>query len=134
MKLFLLSFATSIAAMLAIDSVWLRTMYARFYEPNLGHLLAENVSYGPATAFYVVYGVGLTLLVLLPALESGSSLSRVFLYGAIYGFIAYGTYDLTNHATLRDWPLIVTAVDMAWGALLTGTISAIANIVTRFID
>lgn len=131
MKLFLLSFASSISAMLAIDSVWLRSMNARFYEPNIGHLLAENVKYGPAAAFYVVYGIGLTLLVLLPALEAGSSLARVFLFGAVYGLIAYGTYDLTNHATLRDWPLIVTAVEMAWGAVLTGAISVVSNVVTR---
>jgi len=131
MKPFLISTLSAIVSMLAIDSVWLNTMYSRFYKPNIGHLLGETVNYGPAAFFYLIYGSGLSLLVILPAITAGSGLGRVFLYGAIYGIVAYGTYDLTNQATLRDWPVLVTMVDIVWGALLTGTVATIATWVTR---
>lgn len=131
MKIILVHFVSVIVAMLAIDSVWLNTMYSRFYQPQIGHLLADQVRYGPAAVFYVIYAAGLTILVLQPAMAAGSGVGRVFLYGAVYGLIAYATYDLTNHATLKDWPTLVTVVDMVWGTLLTGTVSVIANLVAR---
>lgn len=131
MKPFLISTISAIVSMLAIDSVWLNTMYSRFYKPNIGHLLGDSVNYGPTAFFYLIYGSGLSLLVILPAITAGSGLGRVFLYGAIYGIVAYGTYDLTNQATLRDWPVWVTLVDIVWGALLTGTVAIIATWVTR---
>ncbi len=131
MKIMLVHFVSVIVAMLAIDSVWLKTMYSRFYQPHIGHLLADQVRYGPAAAFYVIYAAGLVILVLQPAMAAGSGMGRVFLYGAVYGLMAYATYDLTNHATLKDWPAIVTIVDLVWGTLLTGTVSVIANWVAR---
>lgn len=126
MKPFLIAFFAAAATMTAIDSVWLRTMYSRFYQPQIGHLLAENVKYGPAVAFYLVYLTGLLVLVVMPALKSGAGWGQVFLLSAVFGVVAYGTYDLTNHATLRDWPWIVTVVDMVWGGLLTGTVGSVA--------
>lgn len=126
MKPLLISFIAAAATMTAIDSVWLRTMYARFYQPQIGHLLAENVKYGPAVAFYVVYLVGLMVLVVSPMLKNGAGWGQVFLMSAVFGIVAYGTYDLTNHATLRDWPWIVTVVDMVWGGLLTGVVGSVA--------
>jgi uncharacterized membrane protein len=131
MKPFLISVAATIVSMLAIDSVWLRTMYSRFYQPKIGHLLGDTVNYGPAAVFYLIYGVGLTLLVIQPALASASGFGRIFLMGAVYGIVAYGTYDLTNQATLRDWPVMVTIIDIIWGALLTGTVAVIASWVTQ---
>ncbi len=131
MKIILVHFVSVIVAMLAIDSVWLNTMYSRFYQPRIGHLLADQVRYGPAALFYVIYAAGLTILVLQPAMVAGSSAGRVFLYGAVYGLIAYATYDLTNHATLKDWPTVVSVVDMVWGTVLTGTVSVIAHMVAR---
>jgi uncharacterized membrane protein len=126
MKSFLIAIAAAAATMIAIDSVWLRTMYTRFYQPNIGHLLAEHVKYGPAVAFYAVYLTGLMLLVVMPMLKSGAGWGQVFLMSAVFGVVAYGTYDLTNHATLRDWPWIVTVVDMVWGGLLTGVVGSVA--------
>jgi uncharacterized membrane protein len=126
MKPFLIAFAAAAATMTAIDSVWLRTMYSRFYQPNIGHLLAEQVKYGPAVVFYIVYLTGLMILVVMPAFKSGAGWGQVFLMSAVFGVVAYGTYDLTNHATLRDWPWIVTVVDMIWGGLLTGVVGSVA--------
>lgn len=82
-------------------------------------------------AFYVLYAVGVVVLVVLPALEHEHPLGRAILYGALLGLVAYGTYDLTNQATLRGWSSVVTLVDMTWGAFLTGVVVAIAVTMAR---
>lgn len=122
---------SAVVSFLAIDAVWLSVMTKRFYTPNLGHLLAEAPKFGPAIVFYALYVVGVLYFVILPALEGGSSPLRVFLSGALFGLVAYGTYDLTNQATLKDWPVVVTAVDLVWGACLTGFVALIAVVVSR---
>ena len=71
--------------------------------------------------------------VISPAMKQGTSLLNIFLYGALFGLVAYATYDLTNHATMRDWPLHVTLLDMAWGALLTGATSVIVIYITNLL-
>lgn len=115
------------ATLAVLDFLWLSTMTKLFYRPRLGGLLGDQLVWPPALLFYVLYGVGLLAFVLRPALNpalhDGSGLLTVFLWGGLFGLVAYGTYDLTNHATLRDWPLAVTVVDMAWGALISGTAS-----------
>lgn len=122
---------SAVVSFLAIDAVWLSVMSKRFYTPNIGHLLAEAPKFGPAIVFYVLYLIGVLYFVILPALENGTSLFRVFLSGALFGLVAYGTYDLTNQATLKDWPVVVTAVDLVWGACLTGLVAFIAVSVSR---
>jgi uncharacterized membrane protein len=116
--------AAGMWAMLGLlDFLWLSTMTKLFYRPRLAPLLAEQLVWPPALLFYLLYGVGLLAFVLRPALNDGSGLLAVFLWGGLFGLVAYGTYDLTNHATLRDWPLAVTVIDMAWGALISGVAS-----------
>jgi uncharacterized membrane protein len=111
-------------AMLAVlDFLWLSTMTKLFYRPRLGDLLNEQPVWAPAVLFYVLYGIGLLAFVLRPALSDGTGLLAVFLWACLFGLVAYGTYDLTNHATIRDWPVAVTVVDMAWGALISGVAS-----------
>lgn len=106
------------AAFLAIDSVWLSQMASRFYRPALGEMLAEKPNLAAAAVFYVLYVTGILVLAVLPALEKGG-FGRAAMLGAFVGLFAYGTYDLTNHATIRDWPLRLTVVDMFWGTILT---------------
>lgn len=131
MKSFLISYATAFFSMLAIDAVWLSVMSKRFYTPYLGHLLADAPRFVPAGIFYVLYIFGIVFFVVSPALENGASLLKVFLSGALLGLFAYATYDLTNQATLKSWPTIVTLVDLVWGTLLTGTIAVLAVVVTK---
>jgi len=131
MKSFLISYATAFVSMLAIDAVWLSVMAKRFYTPYIGHLLADAPRFVPAGIFYMLYIFGMVFFVVSPALANGASLLKVFLSGALLGLFAYATYDLTNQATLKSWPAIVTLVDLAWGALLTGTIAVLAVVVTR---
>lgn len=124
MKQFLLAYTSAAAMMLALDFVWLSTMAARLYRPELGDLLADDFRAGPALAFYVFYIFGVVRFAALPALREGGW-RKALLNGALLGLVAYGTYDLTNQATLRRWPFVVTAFDLLWGAFLTGA-SALA--------
>ena len=109
-----------------IDGIWLSTMAPRFYQRYIGHLLAATPNWTVAVVFYLLYMVGIVALVVQPSIAQGHTLLRTLMYGAIFGGIAYATYDLTNHATMKDWPAIVTIVDIIWGAILTGSVSLIA--------
>lgn len=131
MKTFLISFISALVTMLTIDAVWLTRMTG-FYRTHIGHLMAETPRFLPAGIFYILYITGLWFLVLSPALSSDTTTYKIFLYGVVFGAVAYGTYDLTNHATLKEWPAIVTGVDIVWGALLTGTVAVVATAVTRY--
>ncbi len=122
---------STVVAFVAIDAVWLSTMYQRFYGARIGHLLAPKADLGAAAVFYAIFLAGLTFFVTAPAINAGHTLGKVFLHGAAYGLVTYATYDLTNQATLRDWPWIVTLVDLAWGAFLCGTVSVAAVWSTR---
>lgn len=131
MPTILIAFFSTLLPMLVIDSIWLTVMGKYFYSKQISHLMASAPNLVPAGIFYVIYSFGLAFLIVLPALEGGFSNSKVFLYGALFGAVAYATYDLTNHATLKDWPLTVTVIDIIWGALLTGTLSLIALLLTK---
>lgn len=133
MKTGVVAYFSALVPMLAIDAVWLATMSKRFYSTRIGSLLAESPRLGPAAVFYLIYILGVTCLVAVPAVNDEWSFLKVFLLGALLGLVAYGTYDLTNQATLKEWPLIVTLVDLVWGSLLTGVISVISVAVTRAI-
>ena len=126
MRRLAVSSGVALAALLLLDGPWLTLMGPRFYTPRLAHVLSASPQWGAAGAFYLLYALGVAILVVLPALESGRRPSQAFARGALLGLVAYGTYDLTNQATLRDWPLMVTFVDMAWGTFLTGVAGAVA--------
>jgi len=106
----------------AIDLVWLGVVARNFYRQHIGHLMSAEVNWGAAVLFYAVYIAGIVFFAIKPAFESGNP-ARALAYGAAFGFIAYATYDLTNQATMRDWPVLVTVVDLAWGTALTATVA-----------
>lgn len=110
------------AAFLLIDLIWLGVVAKNFYGKHLGHLLAAKTNWGAAIVFYLLFIVGTLVFVVVPALEA-DSLSRALLYGAMFGFFTYATYDLTNLATLEGWPTLVTVVDLIWGTVLCMLVS-----------
>lgn len=104
-----------------IDSIWLRTMYTRLYQPELGEILG-GLRLGPAIAFYLIYIAGMVWFAVGPALANGRW-QTALVQGAVLGLLCYATYDLTNFATLKVWSLKVTVLDIIWGTVLTGSAS-----------
>lgn len=102
-----------------LDAAWLSYAGPKLYRPALGDLLTEGFRLGPAIAFYVLYVAGIVIFAVRPALASGRWTEAV-LMGALFGIFCYATYDLTNMATLKVWPMHITLMDIAWGAFLTG--------------
>lgn len=122
------AYITTLISLVVIDSIWLHAMVG-FYRSRLGHIFAESFSVFPAAIFYIAYSAAILYFVVYSS--TGGSLLKVFLVGVCFGAIAYATYDLTNQATLKDWPVIVTIVDIVWGALLTGIVSGIVFLAFR---
>lgn len=127
MMTYFASYAAALLLFVVADMIWLGSMVGRIYRPALGDILLPGVNLPPAIVFYLIYPVGLLLFAILPALKTGSITSAIT-YGAMFGFFTYATYDLSNYATLRNWTLQLTIVDIAWGTTL-GAISAAAGYV-----
>jgi uncharacterized membrane protein len=106
----------------AIDLVWLGLVAKNFYQKQIGHLMSPDVNWVAAALFYAVYIGGIVFFAIKPAFEDGGA-RRALAYGALFGFIAYATYDLTNQATMKNWPVLVTVIDLAWGTALTATVA-----------
>lgn len=100
-----------------VDFAWLSLMVPRFYRTELGDIALPSVNIAPAMLFYALYPIGLLIFATMPAVKSGSAVAALS-YGALFGFFTYATYDLTNYATLRNWTLSLTLVDIAWGTVL----------------
>jgi uncharacterized membrane protein len=128
MTRWLIAYAAAGLAFLVLDIIWLGFVAPRVYRPALGSLLAERINIAAAGAFYVIYVGGIVALAVSPAIAAKSFATGTIM-GAILGLTAYGTYNLTNLATLRDWPLILPIVDMAWGTFATSAASAAAYLV-----
>lgn len=132
MKTHVLATIAGLVVMLPIDALWILVVAKSFYARQIGHLFAASPNLVPAAVFYLLYAAMLAVLVVAPAVAGQWSLGKVYLYGMALGLAAYGAYDLTNHATLRDWPLVMTVVDMAWGAFVTGVAAAAATFITKY--
>ncbi len=122
-----ITYLAVLAVFTVIDILWLSMVALNFYKRELGSLLLDKPRLDAAFLFYALYAGGLMILVVQPAVDSGSW-HKALLLGAVFGLCAYGTYDLTNLATLQKWPLRLAIVDMAWGTLLTA-ITALAGFV-----
>lgn len=112
--------------MLALDACWLFFMVPRLYLPRLTHLLAPHPQWWAALIFYIIYAFGISFFIVDPALKDRLPLKSVFFRGALLGVLAYATYDLTNQALLKDWPILITLIDIAWGSFLTGTTASLS--------
>jgi uncharacterized membrane protein len=129
---FKLYFVT-LAAFFAIDMVWLGFVARTFYRKYLGFLMAPSPNWLAAIIFYLLFIVGILVFVVLPGLEE-NSLKTTLLRAALFGLITYATYDLTNLATLKDWPVLITIVDIAWGTILSVAVSFISFIAGNWLS
>ncbi|MFO7982546.1 MAG: DUF2177 family protein [Desulfuromonadales bacterium] len=129
LKLYLLT----IPAFFIIDLLWLGIVARGLYQKNLAHLLSDKVNWPAAFVFYFIYIAGILVFAVRPALAD-QSLMRAALLGALFGFFTYATYDLTNLATLKDWPLKVVLVDIAWGTILCALVASASFLFGRWLS
>ena len=125
MLTFLKLYGVSFIIFFAIDLLWLGIFAKKLYQNQIGHLLKTDVNWVAAIIFYLLFIGGLVIFVLMPAVEKGSILQALYM-GALFGLLTYATYDLTNLATLKDWPLQITLIDLAWGTFLGASTSTIS--------
>ena len=132
MAQYLSAYGFTAAAFLLIDLIWLSQIARTFYFDRLGALLLDKPNLAAAAVFYAIYVVGIVFFSVAPALRADSAVTALT-HGALFGFFAYATYDMTNYATLRNWPLEVSLVDIAWGTCLTGVSAFIGFVLTRLV-
>lgn len=130
--LFLRDWVITFAVFMGIDLLWLGLIARNFYQQQLGSLMRNPTNWPVAILFYAIYNAGLLLVVIRPALAKGSWQMALF-YGLAYGVITYMTYDLTNLATLKNWPVLLTVVDILWGTVLCGAVAFLSYTILRML-
>lgn len=126
---FIYLYLMTIPAFFIIDMIWLGTVATKFYQSQIGFLLGP-VNWAAAIIFYLIYIAGIIIFAVHPALEVGS-LNKAILLGAMFGFFTYATYDLTNLATLKDWPVTVVVVDILWGTVLSASVATASYLIGK---
>lgn len=126
-------YALTVPVFFAVDIIWLGVVAKGFYRRQLGFILSDEVNWSAAVFFYLLYIAGIIIFAVRPAV-TGSSLATAAYMGALFGFFTYATYDLTNLATIRDWPLTIVVVDMAWGTALCAITSSSSYLIARWLS
>ncbi len=129
--MFIKLYVTALGLFFALDMLWLGFFAKNFYKEHLGFLMSSSPQWFVVVLFYLLFIAGLVFFVLLPAFEKDMSWIHVLLVGALFGLITYATYDLTNMATLNNWPILVTIVDLAWGAFICGVVSILTYLIVK---
>ena len=130
MKTLVIAHVATLVAFVAIDFVWLSRMGDVLYRPVIGDALLPDFRLAPALVFYGIYTVGLVFFAVRPSL-AGGDWTTALLNGAVLGFVAYATYDLTNQATLKNWSTVLTLAELAWGAVVSATAAVIGHFATK---
>ncbi len=125
-------YLATLVAFFAIDIFWLALIARGLYRKYLGFLLSPRPNWAAAIVFYLLFIAGLLVFAIIPGLQAGS-LQKAVLLGAFFGLLTYATYDLTNLATIKDWPLAITIIDMIWGVTLAASVSAIGFLAGKWI-
>ncbi|URI09176.1 DUF2177 family protein [Aquincola tertiaricarbonis] len=123
MPVSIIAYLGALLSMLALDAVWLGVIMPSVYQAAIGHLLLPEPRWGAAIVFYLAYPVGIVVFAVLPAFRAAMP-RQAWLLGALYGALAYATYDLTNLATLQGWPVHIVVIDIAWGAFISAVAAA----------
>lgn len=129
---FLVAYGAILLVFGAIDAAWLKTMGPLLYRPILGDILLTNLRAVPAIAFYLIFPVGIVTFAVMPALRT-ASVGTAFVLALLFGAIAYATYDLTNYATLRNWTLQITIIDICYGAAASAIGATLSYLAVRAI-
>ncbi len=129
---FLITYLTMLISFVVIDSVWLGFIAKDLYKENIGHLLTPKVIWWAAILFYLLFILGMLIFVVAPATNTYNP-ARVLLLGAIFGLITYATYDLTNLATLKGWPIKITIIDLIWGSFISAVVSIVGHTILNYL-
>jgi len=129
----ILSYILTTVCFFAIDMAWLGLIAKDLYRKYLGGFLSDNVHWLAAIIFYLLFIVGIFIFVIFPAIEK-KSLVHAVIFGALFGFFTYATYDLTNYATMKDWPLTIVFIDLAWGSFLTSLVSVAGYYIVKMVQ
>jgi uncharacterized membrane protein len=124
------NYIITLVVFLAIDMVWLLVIAKSLYAQHLGYLMAPKANLLAAFLFYLLFVLGLMYFVLNPALLGGSWKTALF-SGLFFGLVTYATYDLTNLATIKDWPILITGIDLVWGSVVSGLTSVLSYWIIR---
>lgn len=128
--MFVKLYAIALPVFFIIDMFWLGIVAKNFYRTQIGELMKTDVNWSAAIIFYLIFIVGLVFFVIMPALEKNSWI-HALIFGALFGFVCYATYDLTNLAVAKNWPLLVTIVDLIWGAVLASSVATITYFIAN---
>lgn len=129
----LISYALTFVVFFIVDMAWLGFIAKDLYKKYLGSFLSDQVNWAAAVVFYLLFIVGIFIFAILPSVEKDSLRSAITL-GALFGFFTYATYDLTNLATLKGWPLSIVFIDIVWGSVLTGIVSTAGFYITKYVQ
>jgi len=132
-KTILISYALTFIVFLIVDLVWLGFIAKNLYNKYLGSFLSDNVNWPAAIIFYLIFVAGLSVFVIYPSFEK-ESVWRAIIWGAFFGIVTYATYDLTNLATMKNWPLQIVIIDIIWGAVLSAIVSLSGYYILKFVS
>lgn len=124
-------YSVTLVSFLALDSIWLGLIAPKFYKKHIGFLMTQHPNFFAALVFYLIFILGLVVFVIQPALNTESSWTTVLVKGALFGLVTYATFDLTNQAVIKNWPWLVTGVDLVWGTFITSMVSLTAFVVLQ---
>lgn len=128
--MFIKLYAIALPVFFALDMIWLGVVAKNFYRAQIGTLMKQDVNWAAAIIFYLIFIAGLVVFVIAPSMEKGSW-KHALLFGALFGLVCYATYDLTNLAVAKDWSVLVTLVDLAWGAVLAASVSTVSYFIAN---
>ncbi|TKG94756.1 DUF2177 family protein [Puteibacter caeruleilacunae] len=129
----IISYLLAFIVFLMIDMLWLGVIAKNIYHKHLEHLLAKHVNWPAAFIFYFIYVLGISIIAIYPAIEI-TSVNHAILMGALFGFFTYSTYDLTNLATLKNWPITIVIIDIIWGTALSTIVSFCGFHITTWLN
>lgn len=132
-KSIIASYLLTFIVFLMVDLLWLGVIAKNLYQKYLGDFLSEKVNWTAAFIFYLIFVAGISIFVVYPAVNKGSVFNAI-LMGALFGFFTYATYDLTNLATLKDWPLPIVFIDIVWGTVLSAIVSFSGFYIVKLIN
>lgn len=123
-------FLVTFVVFMVVDLIWLGVVAKKLYAQYLGYIMAESVNWIAAFSFYILFVIGIVFFVVNPAIQKESWVYALTV-GAFFGLLTYATYDLTNLATLKDWPLTITIIDLIWGTFLSSTTATVSYFILR---